>query len=66
MIISFEQETCTEAGTPYVRKFSLETADDLDIYEIMEEVKRILIMMTFLPETVDKYFEEHDEGINLD
>ena len=58
MKISFEQESCTEAGIPYTRKFSLETADDLDIYEIMEEIKRILIMMTFLPETIDKYFNE--------
>lgn len=58
MIIIIEQETCTEAGESYTRRFTLETSNDLDIYETMEEFKRILVVMTFLPETVDKYFEE--------
>ena len=60
MKITFEQGSCTDAGESYIRKFSLETSDNLDIYEIMEEFKRILIMMTFLPETIDKYFEGED------
>ena len=65
MKITIEQESCTDAGESYTRKFSLETSDNLDIYEIMEEFKRILMMMTFLPETIDKYFKEEDKGIAL-
>lgn len=61
MKITVEQEFCNDAGDSYPRTFYLETSDELDIDEMMEEFKRILIMMTFLPETVDKYFEDEEE-----
>lgn len=66
MIISFEQGFNADEEVPYKRKFTLETSDDLDIYEMMEEIKVCLVAMTYHPESIKRYFEERDEEINLD
>ena len=65
MIISFEQGFNADEGEPYKRKFTLETSDDLDINEMMEEIKICLVAMTYHPESIKRYFEEGDEGIDL-
>ena len=61
MIISFEQEFNLDEGTPYKRKFTLETSDDLDIYEMMEEIKVCLAAMMYHPESIKRYFEDENK-----
>ena len=66
MIITFEQQFNLDEGESYKRKFTLETSDDLDVYEMMEEIKICLVAMTYHPESIKRYFEERDEGIDID
>lgn len=49
-----------EQDTPTPRKFSLETSSELGIYEMAEELKIILIAMTYPPELMKEIFREEE------
>ena len=55
--ITVEQDSFMyDDGYTTSRKFSLEIAEDLDINNMVEEIKGILIMMTYTPEAVEEVF----------
>lgn len=40
------------------RTFTLEIDEDLDVYEMADEMRILMLAMTYAPETVDKVFSE--------
>ena len=47
MKITVEQEN---------RKFTLEIDEDLSVYDMVDEMKILMLAMSYLPESVDKVF----------
>jgi len=60
MKITVECNSINENDLEYSRKFTLEPSNDLDINEMMEEIKICLYAMTYHPDLIRKYFEGDD------
>ena len=58
MVISGSFKTMKITVEQENRKFTLEIPEDLDIYEMADEMRIILYAMTFCPESVQKIIPE--------